>query len=167
MNSCFICMTEARIASGPATGPVQIALSRIAEADAEAACGAHQGAVGVDLLRPLDGLGERHVDDAAVLPGHHAVETTCGDEVDRMHAECRRYQAVIPGGLAAALHMTKHGDPGFGPGQLGDRFAQNLPDAPIGDAAARLLAPYALAGAVGNRLGDDDQGKVAAGAAQP
>src|SRR6185437_11575432 len=120
----------------------------VAETDAEAARGAHQGAVGIDLLRRGDRLGERHVDDAAILPRDHAVGLAVGDEVDGMHAEGRRDHAVAPGRLAAALHVAEDRDARLGAGRARERFAQRMADAAIADAAGRVLALYTLAGQI-------------------
>ena len=132
----------------------------IAQADAKSARRVHEGAVGVDLLRPLDRLGKGNVDDAAVLPGNHAIKAARRNEINGIDAESRGHQPVIPGGLAAALHMTQDGYPGLGPGKLRDRLAENLTDPAIGRAAARLLPADALPGPVRNRLRDNDQRKL-------
>src|SRR6185437_4642139 len=81
---------------------------------------------------------------------------------DGVNAEGRGDHAVAPGRLAAALHMAQHGDARIGARQVGERIAQRVADAAIGDAAARLLALHALALGVLDRFGDDDEGEVAA-----
>src|SRR5258708_8426813 len=81
--------------------------SAVAEADAEAAGGAHQRAVGVDLLRRGDRLGERHVDDAAVLPRDHAVDLAGGDEGDRGPAESRAEQPLAPAPPPPPPHLSQ------------------------------------------------------------
>ena len=72
-----------------------------------------QRAGGIDALRLGDRIGERHIDDPAILPGDHAVEPAGGGEIDGMDAEGRGDEPVGGVGLAAALDVAKHGDAGF------------------------------------------------------
>src|SRR5947208_17166137 len=92
------------------SGAARHSAAQIPEADAEAAGGAHQGAVGIDLLRPLDRAGERHIDNLPVLPGDHAVEPALGDQIDRTDPKGRADQPVFPVRLAAALDMAEQDD---------------------------------------------------------
>src|SRR5260221_3958193 len=140
----------------------ELRISGIAEADIEEARDMDRPDGGTDTLRLGDRIGERHVDSRAVLPGDHAVETAGGDEIDGMDAKGRSDQPVGRIRLAGALDVAEHGDAGFGAGPLGELLAEQLADAAEGGAAAAVPALDLLAERVLDRLGDDDEGEVAA-----
>ena len=111
-------------------------------------------------------IGERHVDRAPRAPGDHAVEGAARDEIDRVHAEDRSHEAVARGRHAAALQVAEHGDPGLGAGCLGDAVADVSADAAVSERAAGLAPGGRLARLGPDRLGDHDEGEVAALALQ-
>src|SRR5262245_60062987 len=97
--------------------------SSIAEGDAEAAGGHDERTAGIDGLVVGDCLGDRDIDNAPVLPSHHAVEAAHGNEIDRMDPKRRSDDAVARLRRAATLDMAQHGYAGLCARQLGDALA--------------------------------------------
>ena len=93
-----------RDARGPEEHEKKSAL--IAEADAEGAGGAHQGAVRIDSAGAANHFFQRHVDHGAVPPADHAVGLARGQQIDRADAERGGKQAVLRRGLGAALDVA-------------------------------------------------------------
>src|SRR5690349_9293485 len=75
--------------------------------------GVHQRTVRIERARAYRDVGQRHVDDPAVLPRDHAAEAFLRDDVDGMHTERRGEQPVAWRRRAAALHVAEYGHAGL------------------------------------------------------
>src|SRR6476620_8855016 len=130
---------------------------------AKTARSADQRIVRIERARADRDFGQRHVDHAALAPGHHAAEPTLRDDFDGVHAKRGGEQAVAGRRRAATLHVSEDCHANVDRDPLRQPFRKIVPDSTVMRVTRRVGDGSVLAVLRPDAFRDDDQRMCATG----